>query len=322
MRDKHTFATLPGEIQNHIAAYLSCLETVALRYVNRHFYRTVPLPEAWMSDSSIGTEYLHDIETSTWHRRKEDFACYSCFVLKPRLDFTTKQTRGKQGKHGGKWWRRLCLQCFISQDVLKPGSILSTKGGMQSQILCRACSKLQREWCTRCTFCRTCLLDWNPERCFGTTIVSMRLRPRQTHNWCHSAALALPSAPLSLLSSISADTYEYFPTAIQPWTSGTPAHTGRAWEKKAAQYRIRERMTSPDRLDETNDETNDRNQTRARQFPVQSQNEAVNFDGIVATAFPDPTGRAGLQVRKLGRCSSILLLDDRKAEHETFAGRK
>ncbi|KAL8889271.1 MAG: hypothetical protein Q9205_005332 [Flavoplaca limonia] len=154
MAGKPNLSNLAGEIQNQIFQHLDPVTRGALRCVNGHFHESLALDRSKYSTERYN--YLHAVETSTWHPRKDNFACHDCDKMKPKKDFSKTQTKGKRGKNGYQNSLRVCMACAVRQGHFKPGSVVKTNDGTESQIFCRACSTLQREWCAECRFCRKC----------------------------------------------------------------------------------------------------------------------------------------------------------------------
>lgn len=211
MEPKPTLSTIPGELQNQIVAYLEPLSALALRQVNQHFSQIVPRTAF---SFRAYREFLHALETSSWHPSKDDYACFGCIRLGPKVDFIYRHTRDERGKRGRKWKHRRCIRCLERKRFLKPGSILSTEYGKRSQIICCGCSKIQREWCTRCTLCRTCtkkcaFIGQGASDCLGLAFIRTGALPPkvETHNWCNNVVLWEPDDMSAFLSSISPDVF-------------------------------------------------------------------------------------------------------------------
>ena len=197
MAGKPSLSNLAGEIQNQIFQHLDPVTRGALRYVNGHFHESLALDRSKYSTERYN--YLHAVETSTWHPRKDDFACHDCDMMKPKKDFSKTQTKGKRGKNGYEYSLRVCMACAVRQGQFKPGSVVKTNDRTESQIFCRACSTLQREWCAHCRFCRKCaekgkIQTWrkgqwaeSPGTAGKVTLESLCILNNGKHDWKMSA---------------------------------------------------------------------------------------------------------------------------------------
>lgn len=154
MEGKSSLCALAGEVQNHIVRYLDPVSIGALRCVNRHFNRTLSLDRSQYSTER--NDYLYAIETSTWHPRRNDFACYDCDKMKPKSEFNRTQTRLRRGKNGTQCCLRRCMACLRGKSLITPGSVVKMNDGSGSQICCLVCSTMQRDWCQKCRLCRKC----------------------------------------------------------------------------------------------------------------------------------------------------------------------
>lgn len=141
---------MPTEIEDMIISELEPSAAIALAQVNRHYHDVVSL---FRIDKGKVKSFLRKLELS---RTNPDFACYTCLRLKPKDEFTVKNTKGKKGKHGQNWFERCCLSCCLEKNTFTPGSLVRTKDGQEVQAVCRGCKKLEDDFCARCIYCREC----------------------------------------------------------------------------------------------------------------------------------------------------------------------
>ena len=156
-----TISNLPGELQNQIFENLEPFSVLTLRQVNQYFRQILPCSNATYL---LSPQYLHDIETSSWHPLRSQFACFLCLRTRPEVCFSAKRTHGKYGKNGAGWDKRCCMDCLITHESVTPNPKLKMHNGAY-RILCPRCRTLQVEWCTQCQLCRGCAttsdVEWN-----------------------------------------------------------------------------------------------------------------------------------------------------------------
>ena len=117
---------IPAEIENIIISNLEPGADIALSLVNRYYNQL--LGHHRRNNKESMTHYLHMMELKGRHARDHEYACFFCFRLKPRTEFTKSNVRRPRGKGGAEWATRWCLSCGIEHGKFRPPGVLKMKG--------------------------------------------------------------------------------------------------------------------------------------------------------------------------------------------------
>ena len=136
---------LAGELQNLIIVNLHPAAALALSQTNRHFHSSVGLHRL---PFPVAFRILQEKEL--FSPDPENFACYTCFRLKPQSTFVLKQTKRRRSKLGRDAHKRFCTECGCKYGKHKPGSIFITSAGLR--VSCVGCESLQDRFCMKCCY--------------------------------------------------------------------------------------------------------------------------------------------------------------------------
>ncbi|KAF6236128.1 hypothetical protein HO173_005757 [Letharia columbiana] len=138
--------TLPTELQHHIVLNLHPSAAIALKQTNRYFHTHISL---YRLDPLKVKQYLHQVELRPRHR--ENYACFSCLRVKPKIAFTVSQLGAKKSRNGAYSSGRFCIDCGVRDKRFKPGTVLDIAGDeSHPKAFCRSCSTIQSYFCGKC----------------------------------------------------------------------------------------------------------------------------------------------------------------------------
>lgn len=145
--------TLPTELQHHIVLNLHPSAAIALKQTNRYFHTHISL---YRLDPLKVKQYLHQVELRPRHR--ENYACFSCLRVKPKIAFTVSQLGAKKSRNGAYSSGRFCIDCGVRDKRFKPGTVLDIAGDeSHPKAFCRSCSTIQSYFCGKCRWCAACI---------------------------------------------------------------------------------------------------------------------------------------------------------------------
>lgn len=150
------FASLPGlpeELCIAVVEQCDMPSIIAFSQTSHHFHRLAnPKDDCRRAQMQ---EFL--VKAQTFPRWQEDgFACFSCFKILPRNEFTAKQTKSPRGRNGVDQSQRFCIPCGVSTGRFRPGNIVKQGGSLR--ILCCQCKQLKGgRFCGICLLCTDCV---------------------------------------------------------------------------------------------------------------------------------------------------------------------
>lgn len=105
---------LPGELQDQVIVNLHPSAAIALMQTNRHFHTSVSLHRLSIE---VVEAFLDEKDLHIYNA--DDYFCYSCYRLKPKISFLSSQVEGKHGKNGTKAHERWCSKCLMARGLIR-----------------------------------------------------------------------------------------------------------------------------------------------------------------------------------------------------------
>ena len=137
--------SLPVELQLHISSYLDYGAALKFCSTSRYYYSTFSCPP------SERKRFVHQLEMSPEH--SESLACYRCFRVLPKGQFTDRQTKHPRNKSGRDGFRRFCFKCGVKDPTVSShGTVFM--GGLRL-VVCEEC-EMPTQRCIYCGQCKGC----------------------------------------------------------------------------------------------------------------------------------------------------------------------